>query len=114
MKEWYSVRCIFHHPELNKEEGKSLYEERILLWKAETLEQAIDMAEAEAEEYEKLANCTYCGLAQGYYTYIDSPKSGSEVFSLMRENELSPGEYLDFYFDTGKERQKDYDETSEE
>ena len=108
MKEWYSVRCIFHHPKRNKEEGEFLYEERILLWEAASLDQAIEMAELEAKEYEKVANCIYCGLAQGYYTYIDKPESGAEVFSLMREDDLSAEEYLDFYFDTGKERQKDY------
>ena len=28
----------------------------------------------------------------------------------MREDESSPDEYLDFYFDTGEERQKNYKE----
>jgi hypothetical protein len=85
-----------------------LYEERILLWKAESLDQAIEMAEKEAKEYEKNTNCVYIGLTQGYHTYIDQPKSGSKVFSLMREDDLPADEYLDLYFDTGGERQTNY------
>ena len=110
MKKWYSVRCIFHHPTRNKKKDEYLYEERILLWQANDLDQAIEMAEEEAKLYEKNANCIYIGLAQGYHTYIVKPESGSEVFSLMREDESPPADYLDFYFDTGEERQTNYKE----
>ena len=30
---------------------------------------------------------------------------GAEVFSLMRDSDLTPHEYLDHFFDTGDERQ---------
>jgi hypothetical protein len=110
MKEWYSVRCIFHHPKRNKKKGEYLYEERILLWRANDLDQAIELAEEEAKQYEKDANCVYIGLSQGYHTFLEIPESGSEVYSLMREDESSPDDYLDFYFDTGSERQKHYKE----
>jgi hypothetical protein len=34
------------------------------------------------------------------------PVDGAEVFSLMRDSQLAPAEYLDAFFDTGSERQQ--------
>jgi len=34
-----------------------------------------------------------------------SPDHGSEVFSLLRNSDLQPDEYLNAFFDTGSERQ---------
>ena len=35
----------------------------------------------------------------------DSLEHGAEVFSLLRESSLQPGDYLEAFFDTGAERQ---------
>lgn len=106
MKKWFSVRCIFHHPNLAKEKDKFLYEERILLWETDNIDKAIELAESEAKEYAEKYDCIYTGMAQAFKTYITKPESGSEVFSLMRDDDSAPDDYLDFYFDTGRERQK--------
>ncbi len=106
MENWYSVRCIFYFPERSKGSEQFLYEERILLWKTESIDEAIKLAEQEAENYSKENECRYLGLAQAYQTYLDEPKSGSEVFALMRDSNFEYEEYLDNYFDTGDERQK--------
>ncbi len=63
-------------------------------------------AEQEAQNYAKKENCKYLGLAQAFHTYFDKPESGSEVFSLMRDDDSNAEDYLDFYFDTGTERPK--------
>lgn len=47
----------------------------------------------------------YVGLAQAFHMF-DSPVSGREVFSLMQDSELPPEEYIDRFFDTGRERQQ--------
>lgn len=106
MIQWFSVRCIFHHPNLAKEKGKFLYEERILLWETENIDKAIELAESEAKKYADKSDCIYMGLAQAFSIYITKPESGSEVFSLMRDNNSTPDDYLDSYFDTGNKRQK--------
>jgi hypothetical protein len=36
----------------------------------------------------------------------EPPADGAEVFSLIRESELNPAEYLDSHFDTGLEHQQ--------
>lgn len=36
-----------------------------------------------------------------------APRDGAEVFSLMRDSDLEPDDYLDAFFSTGNERQGD-------
>jgi hypothetical protein len=43
---WFAVRCVFRG---TKE--LTLYEERVTLWRADSFEDAIERAEAEADEY---------------------------------------------------------------
>jgi hypothetical protein len=49
----------------------------------------------------------YTGLAQAYLLF-DEVGDGAEVFSLLRTSNLDPDAYLDRYFDTGHERQRDF------
>jgi hypothetical protein len=98
-EDWYAVRCIFRAGEA--------YEERITLWRAASLDDAIERAEAEARTYaaELLPDPdAYVGLAQAY-ALADPPGDGAEVFSLIRDSPLEPEAYLDRFFDTGDERQ---------
>jgi len=102
---WYGVRLVFRV--LNREDH--LYEERVTLWRARSIEEAIARAEAEVLDYadpnERLFE--YIGLAQAFQTDIPdrAPGSGDEVFSLIRGSDLEPSDYLDRFFDTGTERQ---------
>jgi hypothetical protein len=43
-------------------------------------------------------------MAQAYWL-LTPPSSGSPVFCLVRESELDSDEYLDQFFDTGREAQ---------
>jgi hypothetical protein len=86
---------------------RNLYEERVTIWRASSHEEAIALAEAEAEQYATDTESEYLGLAQGYETYEARLRSGAEVYSLMRESNLSPKRYLDRFFDTRDERQGD-------
>ncbi|MBO4269307.1 hypothetical protein [Microbispora triticiradicis] len=99
-KGWYAVRCIFRW-------GKpyDTYEERITLWRAGSAEDAILLAEREAEEYVDGTSFEYLGLAQSYHLGEETPAHGTEVFSLLRDSDLEPDEYLDTFFDTGSEHQ---------
>ncbi len=103
---WYSVRCVFalgRPPEA----ADQTYEERITLWRAGSMEQAVERAEAEARQYAAVvddAPSTYLGLAQAY-RLADALADGAEVFSLLRGSTLGPDDYLDALFDTGTERQ---------
>ena len=97
---WYSVRCIFHWPE----DGS--YEERVTLWLAVGFDDAIAKAEREAREYGRERggrSITTLPLSQAFRIY-DDLKEGAEVFSLLRDSDLAPNEYLGRFFATGRER----------
>ena len=105
---WYGVRCIFvsaHNKPwgpTDLEEGESDYEERITIWRAADMDDAIARAEAEALEYAETLEMDYAGLAQ-CYRLADELESGAEVFSLIRRSTLDVADYLDQFFDTGRE-----------
>jgi len=110
---WYSVRTVHLLPGFKKK----LYEERITVWRAISMTEAIELAEVEAREYEgeqdgdgSAIGPKYLGLAQGYSTFIegDSVGSADEVFSLLRSSKLKPKAYLDAFFDTSSERQTNF------
>ncbi len=109
-KSWFAVRCVFASGWPPGRETP-LYEERITIWLASSGEEAIERAEAEAVEYAgaiEESPDTYLGLAQCYRLF-DSPGDGAEMFSLVRQSELGPDDYLDAFFDTGTEREQSVD-----
>ncbi len=93
-----SVRLIF-------ELWPGAYEERITLWHTHSPDEAIERAEADAVDYCDGIDATYCGLAQSFRLF-EGPEDGAEIFSLIRESELVPSDYLDRFFDAGTERQQ--------
>jgi hypothetical protein len=97
---WFGVRCIFRWSQ------PPTYEERITLWRAESLDDAIARAEADAAAYAARLGSEYLDIAQAYWIGPEQPVHGSEVFSLMRDSELEPDDYLDSFYDTGQERQR--------
>lgn len=105
-EKWFGVRCLFGH------EDGGLYEERITIWPAGSLEAAIELAVREAEEHAAPLRWEYLGLAQAYGPLTDanvddaelpSESAGTEVFSMMRESDLEPDEYINRFFATGEE-----------
>jgi len=111
---WFAVRCVLHTapgspgaPELAP--GEHAYEERITLWYALSADEAIELAEDDAEDYAGSVGAEYTGLAQSYWLE-DEPGQGAVAFSLMRRSQLQPDAYVDAFFDTGQE----YEETLEE
>lgn len=105
---WFSVRCLFRLGG-----GTPIgYEERITLWRAESFEEAIVLAETEADEYARAVDGRYLELAQAYHL-DDVPGHGAEVYSMIRDSTLAPDQYLTAFFDTGAERQGWVGETPE-
>ena len=96
---WFAARLVFQHPD------RGVYEERIVIWQTENFETAVALAESEGDGYAASVAAVRLGLVQ-VYEMFDPPVSGGEVFSLMRESELGPGDYTDRFFDTGSERQR--------
>ena len=63
-------------------------------------------SEKEVLRYAKESGGRYLGFIQCFQPYIDVEFEGVEVFSLIRESDLSPTKYVDRFFDTGTERQR--------
>jgi hypothetical protein len=103
---WYSAKCIFLHADVQSENGR-VYEERVVLLKAENLDEAIEFAEKEATEYaQNLEGCSYLGFVSVFHIYDETIESGTEIYSLMRDSKLDKNKYLNRFYDTGKERTK--------
>lgn len=105
---WFAVRCVFASG-WPAGPGHPVYEERITLWRASSVEEAVARAETEATKYAATieeAPDNYLGLAQAYQL-SDEPGDATEVFSLLRESELAADDYLDAFFDTGSERARE-------
>lgn len=103
----YGVRCVFELPTEAKVTGTCLYEERITVWRANDVDEAIDMAEAEASSYcRENEGFHFTGLSQAFWMFTPVDINGVEVFSLLRESDLEQDEYIDQYFSTGGERQQ--------
>lgn len=98
--EWYAVRCVFQCGDA----ASFTYEERITLWQAASFDEAIALAESEAQEHAAVVGFRFVGLAQAY-AVADEIGHGAEVYSLMRDSELPADDYLAAFFDTGSERQ---------
>ena len=100
---WYAVRSLFR---FSSEEDDS-YEERITLWTAGSLDDALAKAEIEAREYAEFAGVTYLAdFGQAYHLADAPPRDGAEVFSLIRDSALPAKAYVDRFFSTGQERQQ--------
>ena len=98
----YSVRCIFRWEPRQDQKAKHLYEERITLWQAQSIDHAIELAEEEAGDYAS-ENMEFLGYSQAYALFESVPANGIEIFSLLRESDLDSEIYIDTFFDTGSE-----------
>ena len=103
---WYGAKCIFLHTDLKSKNGR-VYEERVVLIKAENADQAVERAEEKAKEYaSSLDVCSYLGFVDVFHIYGESIEDGTEIYSLMRDSKLGKNKYLNRFYDTGKERTK--------
>jgi hypothetical protein len=112
---WFAVRCVFHTrpgkpggPQ-DLAPGEHAYEERITLWYATSADEAIELAEQDADGYASAVGSEYTGLAQSYWLEED-PGQGAVTFSLLRKSHLDADDYIDTFFDTGFEYADTLDE----
>lgn len=102
----FSVRCIFLWEPRPEQTRKHLYEERITLWGATDIDEAIVLAEGEAHAYALESEVEYLGYCQAYAMFDEIDANGEEVFSLLRESDFPSSEYIDAFFDSGGEHER--------
>ncbi len=97
---WYAVRSFFNWP------GLGAYEERITLWRAANAQEAIAKAEAEGDEYCERGRAHEMRRLPDAQAFLlaEPPREGGEAFSLLRNSEQLPDEYVKNFFITGNER----------
>jgi len=102
--EWFSARTLYLHKN-RKKEDVNLYEERIVLIKADDFDDAISKAELEGKEYaHEEFEIKYLGFVNVFNLFDARIKDKTEVFSLMRGSKLNSDDYITTFFDTGTER----------
>ncbi len=107
IKGWYGAKTLYEVKSSSIEANNKLYEERVVLIKAVSFEDAIRKAEEEAFDYANDdSGFVYLGFVNAFKLVDEKIRDKTEVFSLMRESNLKPKKYIDRYFDTGLERTK--------
>ena len=100
-EDWYGIRTVYEH--VSRKQGQDrLYEERIVLIRAGSFEEALAKAEAEANSY-ATEGVRFLNYSTAFRLF-DPPTDGAEVFSLMRDSRRDPKRYIDTFIDTGRER----------
>lgn len=103
--EWFAAKTVCKHRRVEDGTAKTLFEERVVLLQATDFDDAIAKGEAEVQAYCRgLREVAYAGYINVYRLFADTVGHGTEVFSLMRESELPDNDYLDHFYDDGRER----------
>ncbi|MEU7070123.1 DUF4288 domain-containing protein [Streptomyces narbonensis] len=94
-KAWYSARTFYRW--LTSENQP--YEERVVLFQARSLDEAIELAERESAEYAGESDFEVLDMVQVYRISDGDEEvgAGTEVFSKLHALELPANEFLDRY-----------------
>lgn len=95
-KTWYSARTFYRWLTWDNEP----YEERVVLFRAHSLDEAIALAEQEAAAYAGANDFEALDLVQAYRISDDDEEAvgvGTEVFSKLHALDLTADEFLDRY-----------------
>lgn len=92
---WYTVRCVFF------DKQNKMFEETFKIFEANTEEEALKKADSAAKEVcESLGCYEYTGYAETFNLFEAKFKDGLEVFSIMRNANLSYEEYIQRFVQT--------------
>ncbi|RYD25740.1 MAG: hypothetical protein EOP87_23895 [Verrucomicrobiaceae bacterium] len=103
-EEWYSVKCLLHHPTRAKDGDMYLYEERVTVWKATSHREAEEKARVEASTYAVEADAVLVNPTDSFCLFDGELGEGTEVYSLMRGSNLTPDFYENTFCVTSRDR----------
>ena len=106
----YGAKSITRFDRLKDENGDPVFEERVVIVNASSQDEAIELAEIEAKQYAKDNNGIYLSWIAVYEAKESKVAFDGiqEVYSIMRNDDSSDEDYLDYFYDTGSERTTDY------
>ncbi|MGW0858538.1 hypothetical protein [Streptomyces sp. NPDC002690] len=102
-KAWYGVRTFYRWSTWENRP----YEERVVLFRARSPDEAIELAERESAEYAGADDFDFLGMVQAYLISDGDEEVGvgTEVFSKLHALDLPAKEFLDRY-DSGPAHQQ--------
>ncbi len=83
-KQWYGIRSIFLFG--SKKDGTNVFEERVVVFSATTVERAFAKAKKEAEDYAKVLDMKRHPYMEAYIQDGDDLIEGYEVWSVLCES----------------------------
>ncbi|MEU7021145.1 hypothetical protein ABZ990_10885 [Streptomyces sp. NPDC046203] len=95
-KAWFSARTFYRWPTWENQP----YEERVVLFRAWSLDEAVELAERESATYAGENGLDVLDLVQAYRISDDGDEevgAGTEVFSQLHALDLPAHEFLDRY-----------------
>ena len=105
--QWYSAKTIYKHTTFEDGLAKTVFEERVVIFRATDFDDTIAKAEAEARQYcRATTGAEYLGFVDVYHVGDEGIESGAEVYSLVRDSNLSNRDYIDHFYDAGMERRR--------
>ena len=91
---WYGVKTLLYN-----HSGK-MYEERVLVYEATSIEDAESKAMSDTTAYVKLLKgYDFIGVIDVFHMFDKHIHSGLEVFSQMIRSELTPEQYIERFYD---------------
>lgn len=110
MSNYYTAKSIYRHLEIGNEGGEvsSLYEERMVIIESDSFDNAVMEAEREALAYaDQFDNVDFGGYIDVFELSINDISPGSEFYSLIRRSNLNIDDYIDRFYDTGEECERE-------
>lgn len=95
------VRCFIHMDD-------NYYEERITYWKTSSMDDAHNKAAEDARRYAANVGGVALDFTECYGMDEEPTEDGVEVYSNIRQSDLSPREYIERFYDTGNEFTRKY------
>lgn len=106
----FGAKSVTRFDRLSNENNEPVFEERVVVLYAKDSDEAIEIAEAEAIRYAEENGGTYLEWI-GVYAAKESElvfTGVQEVYSIMRHDDCSDDDYLDYFYDTGAEKTREY------
>lgn len=92
---WYGVHTTFRSERMEDGKLRRVFEERILLFRAASFEEALAKGDAEAKRYaSESQGCTPLDHIVAFHIHDEELREGDEVWSCMREADVSDQEFL--------------------
>lgn len=103
---WYSLKTVVY------DKQNKLYEERIIVVRASSEDEAYAKGRQEVNEYVKGLNMDFTGYIEAYHIFDPELVENGEVYSLMRKSDLGYDEYVKQFVATGNEVIREFDTKS--